>query len=106
MEVKLSASNTKKILKKITENSFSSLQELSVFLYIAENPSSTIKAISEEYNFQYANTKRILSALKHKELINSVDDLTDKGNSKLKRQLYFLSQNGQNKYSQLLSAEM
>lgn len=100
------SSNIKLVLKKKDEIGFTSVQEFLIFLYIAENPKMTIKIITNENNLSLSYTKKVLSVLKQKELINSVDDLTDKGNSKLKRQLYFLSQNGQNKYSQLLSAEM
>lgn len=96
------SNNIKLVLKKMDEIGFTSVQEFLIFLYIAENPKTTIKIITNENNLSLSYTKKVLSVLKQKELINSVDDLTDKGNSKLKRQLYFLSQNGQNKYSQVI----
>lgn len=96
------SSNIKLVLKKMDEIGFTGVQEFLIFLYIAENPKTTIKIITNENNLSLSYTKKVLSVLKQKELINSVDDLTDKGNSKLKRQLYFLSQNVQNKYSQVI----
>lgn len=96
------SSDIKLIFKKMDEIGFTSIQEFLIFLYIAENPKTTIKIITNENKLSLSYTKKVLAILKQKELINSVDDLTDKGNSKLKRQLYFLSQNGQNKYSQVI----
>ena len=96
------SSDIKLIFKKMDEIGFTSVQEFLIFLYIAENPKTTIKIITNENKLSLSYTKKVLAILKQKELINSVDDSTDKGNSKLKRQLYFLSQNGQNKYLQVI----
>lgn len=96
----LCSKNLKLILDKTKENGFSGVQELLVFLYIAENTNSTNKEIAFNNNLSLFYVKRILVNLKQKELVNSADDLTDKSNSKLKRQLYLLSQKGQKLYLQ------
>ena len=100
------SNDIKLVVKKMNELGITSIQEFIIFLYIAENPKTTLNTIINDNNVKRDYLKKLLAWLKQKELIDSVDDPTYSGNSKLKRQLYFLSQNGQNKYSQLLSAEM
>lgn len=99
------SNDIKFVLKKMDELGFSSIQEFMVFLYIAENPNSIIKSMTNDTCVTLNYLKKILSGLKRKELIESDDDSTYTGNSKLKRQVYFLSQKGQKLYLQGFKAE-
>lgn len=94
-----------KIVKIIDEllksKQFSGLTELLAFLLIAEDGPLTSKIICKKLNANNAYVRNLLSQMKLKDVITSVDDEQDKSKNILKRQLYSLSSKGINLYRAL-----
>ena len=77
------------ILKAMRNKGIGGIMEYYVYLYIVENPNSTNKEIANATEINFSQLRNILSSLKKKGLIDSVDDKNDMTHNQLKRQLYF-----------------
>ena len=78
------------IITLMNERSITNLRIFKVFMYIAENPASTSKQISDGTQINSISLRSILLTLKKKGFIRSVDNENDKTKNVLRQQIYFI----------------
>lgn len=85
----------------IKSKMFSSTAELQVFLLVAENTALTSNEAYKIIGGDSAYMRYLLSQLKIKGLLMSVDDKSDTTKNKLRRQIYSLSSKGSSLYRRI-----
>lgn len=97
----LSLEYVKQIDLLLKTKEFSGLAELLVFLALAENKRLTNNDICKNLNINAGYVRNILSQMKLKGIVDSVDDDRDTRKTSLTRQLYSLSSKGINLYRKM-----
>lgn len=85
----------------LKSKTFSGLTELMAFLLMAEKGSLTSNEAYKKIGAHGSYMRNVLSQMKIKGLVNSVDDKDDKNRSALVRQIYSLSSKGSSLYRRI-----